>query len=172
MKNKIKYSHSIVLQYDDFSDVTKINIDKINEYVSKILDALLSFDEVYKNACFFNLKFKTLSFDIIFINDDEIHKINKEYRQKDRPTDVITFALFADDDFKMIFEDEINLGEILISLDTAKRQAEDGNRELETEILTLITHGILHLFGFDHQTEEDYNFIIKVQDDVLNVILP
>jgi len=173
MKKKIKYSYSIVSEYNDgCDDILGFKISEIDDYVSKILDILISFDEVYKNSCLYELKFKTLSFDIVFVDDDKIHQINKEFRQKDRPTDVITFALFADDDFKMVFDDEINLGEIIISVDTAIRQAKDGNRSIKEEILTLICHGILHMMGFDHLTDEDYNFIVKIQNDVLKILLP
>ncbi len=172
MKKKIKYSYNVISQYQDGCNVIfGLEFDKIKSYVSKILNTLLSYDEVCSNTCFADLKFDTLSFDIIFVDDNKIQDINREYRQKDRPTDVITFALFADDDFKMIFENEINLGEILISVDTAIKQSKDNNNSFETEILTLICHGVLHLFGFDHLTNEDYNFIVKIQNDVLNAIL-
>ena len=102
-----------------------------------------------------------------FYTDSKIQEVNRDYRNKNVSTDVITFALFADDDFKMVMEDDIYLGEILISVDTAKKQAKDG---VKNEVSTLITHGILHLLGFDHQTEEDYNFIVNIQDRVLNLL--
>ena len=107
------------------------------------------------------------SFDILFVNDDEIKEINRDYRKKDRATDVITFALFFDSDEKFVQDNNIELGEILISLDTAKRQAEEAGIELDKEIKTLVTHGILHLLGFDHLTQEDYNFVVDVQNKVV-----
>lgn len=146
----------------------EINMAEIEEFTAKIPDILLSFDEVFKNSCFFEMDFKTLSFDILLTNDDEVWKINRDYRGKDTPTDVITFALFADDDFKLVTDGEIYLGEIIISLDTAKKQAKGG---LLTEILTLITHGILHLFGFDHQTEDDYAFVTKIQAKTVETLI-
>ena len=108
------------------------------------------------------------SFDILFVNDDEIKEINRDYRKKDRATDVITFALFFDSDEKFVQDNNIELGEILISLDTAKRQAEEAGIELDKEIKTLVTHGILHLLGFDHLTQEDYNFVVDVQNKVVS----
>ena len=107
------------------------------------------------------------SFDILFVNDSEIQEINRDYREKDRATDVITFALFFDSSERFIQENNIELGEILISLDTAKRQAEDANIEFDKEVKTLIAHGILHLLGFDHLTEDDYNFVVDVQNKVV-----
>ena len=108
------------------------------------------------------------SFDILFVNDTEIQEINRDYRAKDRPTDVITFALFFDSEEKFIQDNNIELGEILISLDTAKRQANEANIEFDKEVKTLIAHGILHLLGFDHLTDEDYNFVVGVQNKVVS----
>lgn len=161
MKRRIKYIFSLEFEYDD-----NLNFDtrKIRKLVPTLLDNLLELPEISEHCCFFGFEFKTLSFDILFVDDVKIQAVNKEYRKKDVPTDVITFALFADDDFKPVLGDDINLGEILISVDTAKRQSADS---LDDEILMLICHGILHLFGFDHQTEEDYNFIVDVQKRVL-----
>lgn len=170
---KIKYLYNIVSEYidkscDDFDFICDENgTDEISPFVGKILDNLLKIDEISDGACFFGLKFKTLSFDILFVDDLKIQEVNRVYRAKDAPTDVITFSLFADDDFKMVVEDDIYLGEILISVDTAKRQAQNG---LKNEILTLITHGILHLFGFDHQTDKDYNFVVEIQNRILESI--
>lgn len=161
---KIKYQYCISSEYNKEID---IQINKIETLVPTILDNLLKINTIIDNTCFFGLEFKTLSFDILFTDDDKIHQINKEYRNKDMPTDVITFALFADDDFKIVTNDDIYLGEIIISLDTAKKQMKT---TLQEEILTLIAHGILHLFGFDHQTEEDYNFITGVQDRIINIL--
>ncbi len=161
---KIKYQCNVSL---DYKNSINIEPDKINSFIPKILDNLLKDATISSTACFSGLKFKTLSFDILFTDDDKIHQINKEYRAKDCPTDVITFALFADDDFKIVTDDDIYLGEIIISLDTAKRQAKNA---LFDEILVLITHGILHLFGFDHQTEEDYNFVVGIQNHIMNIL--
>ncbi|MBR1977452.1 rRNA maturation RNase YbeY [bacterium] len=114
-----------------------------------------------------NLKF---NFGLTFCTDAEIHGINKEYRNIDKPTDVITFALFFDDDIKTVIENTAELGDIIISTDTAKKQASENNLTPEQEITVLITHGILHLFGFDHMTEEDYNFVVDIQKKVFNKI--
>ena len=108
------------------------------------------------------------SFDILFVNDAEIQEINRDYREKDRATDVITFALFFDSEEKFTQDNNVELGEILISLDTAKRQAEEANIDFEKEVKTLIAHGILHLLGFDHMNEDDYNFVVNIQEKVVS----
>ena len=94
-----------------------------------------------------------------------------EYRNKDYPADIITFAIFADDDSKFILDADINLGEIIIALDKVKEEAKNKNIEDEYELYFLISHGILHLLGFDHQTEEDYNFVIGIQNKALEYAL-
>lgn len=117
-------------------------------------------------------KYKNLGFNfgLTFCTDSEIHEINKEYRKIDKPTDVITFALFFDDDIKTVIENTAELGDIIISTDTAERQAGENNLTTEQEITVLITHGILHLLGFDHKTEEDYNFVVDIQKKVFDKI--
>ncbi len=167
MKRKIKYLFGLENEYEGS---VAFSSKFFENFVPKILDNLLTIPEVSKNTCFFGLDFKTLSFDILFVDDVKIREINREYRDKDKATDVITFALFADDDFKPVLDGDINLGEILISIDTASKQSKDGDNAFFDEILTLICHGILHLFGFDHQTEEDYNFIVGIQNRVLQAV--
>lgn len=164
MKKKIKYQYNIESEYEGKID---FQLNEINSQILNILDILLNIEEVFSNSCLENFKFKSISFDILFVNDDKIQTVNRDFRNKDKPTDVITFALFADDDFKMVMDDDIYLGEILISIDTAERQAQNG---IKNEILTLICHGILHLLGFDHQTDEDYNFIVNIQDRVMSLL--
>lgn len=154
---------------------TKVQIEdnygvklSLKRKISKIVELLFNIDEIQKNSAIKDFDVNTLSFGIVFICDPEIRKINKEYRNKDKETDVITFALFADDENKFVFRKTAELGEILISVDTAKKQAKEG---LEKEILTLIAHGILHLLGFDHLTNEDYNFVVGVQEKVIAELL-
>lgn len=133
--------------------------------ISKLVNLLFEIDEIKNNSAIKGFDIDTIAFDIVLTDDKEIHSINKTYRNKDNPTDVITFALFADDDNKFVFDKTVELGEIIISVDTAKRQAKE---TLKKEILTLIVHGIMHLLGFDHQTNKDYNFVVSVQDSVIN----
>jgi len=118
-------------------------------------------------SCLEGYDFNTLSFDILFCDSKKTHEINREYREKDYPADIITFAIFADDDSKFILDEEINLGEIIIALDKVKEEAKKAKVSDNYELYFLIAHGILHLLGFDHQTEEDYNFVVEVQKKAL-----
>ena len=139
-------------------------IDELN--VIEIGRKIVSFylNTILGNSCLNGYNFETLTFDILFCDSKKTHEINKEYRNKDYPADIITFAIFADDDAKFILDDDINLGEIIIALDKVKEEAKNKNVQNEYELFFLIAHGILHLLGFDHQTEEDYNFVIETQN--------
>lgn len=146
----------------------KIFIDKARF----ILNYYLNLQEVYLQSCFSGLEFETISFDILYCDGAKTHEINKEYRDKDYVADIITFAIFADTEpeGRFIFDGEINLGEIIIALDKVEEEALKKGKTPDEELTFLISHGILHLLGFDHQTQEDYDYIIKLQDDVLKAL--
>ena len=101
---------------------------------------------------------------IIFVTDEEIQKINREYRNIDRVTDVISFALNDEKDFLIKTEE---IGDIFIDIDQAKRQAVDYGHSLDREIGFLSVHGYLHLHGYDHQTKEDEDVMFKKQEEIL-----
>ena len=146
----------------------KIDEKKAIDTAKKILQYYLNVDEIFSKSCLSSQKFNCISFDILYTDNDTTYRVNKEYRQKDYVADIITFAIFADSDEKIIFDGEINLGEIIISLDKVKENSVTKNTSIESELYFLISHGIMHLLGFDHQTMEEYNFIIKSQQDALN----
>lgn len=87
--------------------------------------------------------------EFVLTNDMEIHKLNREYRSKDVPTDVLSFAWEESEDL-FPGEDQM-LGQIIISLDRAKEQAEEYGHSLEREMAFLSIHGLLHLLGYDHE---------------------
>jgi len=116
---------------------------------------------------------------LTFTNDEEIHQLNLEYRGIDRPTDVLSFAMQEDgkDELGIIFEveseDEADpisgmLGDIIISVDTAKAQSEEYGHSLEREIGFLFVHGFLHLIGYDHQDERSEAEMTAKQEAILN----
>ena len=111
------------------------------------------------------LKLDNVMFNVIIVDDEEIHKINKEYRNIDRPTDVISFALEDDDTFIKI--DKRILGDIYISIDKAKEQAEEYGHALLRELCFLTIHGILHLLGYDHMKKEDEEIMFGLQERIL-----
>ncbi|MCF0116677.1 MAG: rRNA maturation RNase YbeY [Bacilli bacterium] len=108
--------------------------------------------------------------EVNLVNNETIHKINAEYRHIDRETDVISFAF--DDEVEgeiKIKDDEIPhmLGEIFISVDKAKSQAEEYGNTLGREMRFLFIHGLLHLSGYDHMTTEDEKVMFDLQDRIL-----
>lgn len=136
----------------------------------KILDYYLDEKEIFEKSCLVGFDFATLSFDILYCDNGKTHEINCEYRQKDYAADIITFSIFADSEEKFVFDDEVNLGEIIISLDKVSENAVGKGISFNEELYFLISHGIMHLLGFDHQTEQEYNFIVKAQTSALNKI--
>lgn len=128
------------------------------------------FSEVLEQSCLSGFEYDTVSFDFLYCDSKKTHEINREYREKDYPADIITFAIFADSEEKFIFDGEINLGEVIIALDKVIEEAGKKGVTKEHELAFLISHGILHLLGFDHQTEEDYNFIVELQNRALEYV--
>ena len=103
---------------------------------------------------------------IIFVGLEEIHEINKTYRNVDRPTDVISFALEDTEDVT-IYEERV-LGDIYICLDKVHEQAKEyGHTEIR-EMAFLIVHGILHLLGYDHMIKEEEKIMFGPQEEILN----
>lgn len=135
----------------------------------EILRFYLAQDEIKNCNCLSDYEYDTISFDFLYCDSKKTHEINKEYRNKDYPADIITFAIFADTDKneRFIFDGGINLGEVIIALDKIIEEADKKGTTKEYELAFLISHGILHLLGFDHQTEEDYNFVIGMQNKAL-----
>lgn len=99
---------------------------------------------------------------IVLVNNEEIKRINKEYRKLDVETDVISFAL-ADD----LDEYPYELGDIFISIDKVYQQAQEYGHSNERELGFLIVHGILHLLGYDHITKEEENAMFEIQEQIL-----
>lgn len=105
---------------------------------------------------------------VTFLSDEEIHDLNRTYRGVDRPTDVLSFAQ-RDGEDDLAFPDELVelLGDILISLPTAIRQASEYDHSLQREVAFLLVHGFLHLLGYDHQDESSEQEMVRIQETVL-----
>ena len=104
-------------------------------------------------------------FNIIFVSNEKIHEINKEFRHVDRITDVISFAL--EDNLDIVYDDFRLLGDIYIAIDVAYDQAIEYNHSREREVCFLATHGLLHLLGYDHMTEEEEKEMFGKQEELL-----
>ena len=111
------------------------------------------------------LKIDEAIFNVIIVNNPYIHKLNKEYRNIDRETDVITFALEDD----KTFNPEIRiLGDVYISIDKAKSQSIEYGHSLLRELSFLAVHGMLHLLGYDHMKKSDEEIMFKLQEEILD----
>ena len=114
-------------------------------------------------------------FSVTFVTDDEIQELNREYREIDAPTDILTFRLDDAPSFPISFDEEdmdfLNneeMGDIFISLDTMRRNAEEFGVGEEEELSRLLLHGILHLRGLDHKTNDfEKEEMLKEQEEVL-----
>lgn len=111
-------------------------------------------------------KLGQVEFNVIFVSNDEIHALNRQYRHVDRVTDVITFAL--EDHMDIALADGRVLGDIFISLDRAKQQAWDYGHSLKRELAFLCVHGFYHLLGYDHMTDADEKVMFQKQEEILN----
>lgn len=110
-------------------------------------------------------KLENVEFNIIFVDSKTIHEINKTYRNIDRVTDVISFAL---EDNKTIELDHRLLGDIYICIEKALEQAKEYEHSFLRELSFLTIHGLLHLLGYDHMKEEEEKIMFQKQEDILN----
>lgn len=101
---------------------------------------------------------------ITFVDKDEIHKLNREYRKVDRPTDVLSFPM--NEEFLIEGVDSM-LGDIVICMDIAKDQAKEYDHSLEREIMYLTCHSMLHLLGYDHIDEDDKKIMRGKEKEVM-----
>lgn len=107
-----------------------------------------------------------VEFNVILVDNNYIHELNKNYRKIDRETDVITFAL--EDNEEVNEEEHRLLGDIYISVDKAKSQALEYGHSFKREICFLAVHGFLHLLGYDHMNKHDEEIMFFKQELILN----
>ena len=112
-------------------------------------------------------KLEDVTFNLIIVDNEYIHELNKNYRGIDRETDVITFALEDEDSIVLPEEVERNLGDIYISIDKAVSQAEEYGHGLLRELSFLAVHGFYHLLGYDHMNPDDEKVMFTKQEEVL-----
>lgn len=144
-------------ELEDIPAISNLVLAKAFEYIDENED--LGFPEE-----------KPLIFSLVLTNDEEIQELNKEYRGKDSPTNVLSFANLDNDDFDDNVElfDEIELGDIIISLDTMKEEAEEAGISLKDHYCHIFLHGVLHLLGFDHEDDEDAFYMEEFETNILH----
>lgn len=158
-------------------DVIRLDIAIFDE-TERVNDEHLKLIETIIIAAAKELKLKdNFEVSVTVVDNERIHEINREYRSIDRPTDVISFAIEDNDeeDFEIFFDEMMEedlelprlLGDLFISIDKAKEQAEEFGHSFERELGFLTVHGFLHLNGYDHQTEEEEKEMSALQDKIL-----
>ena len=142
----------------DFSDHTEL---VQNEWLTQI-DELLTFEKKQENIE------EEAELSVTFVDKEEIQEINKMYRDKDKVTDVISFALEEDEPEITGLDMPRVLGDIIICTDVAKEQANNYGHSFERELGFLALHGFLHLLGYDHMNEQDEKEMFGRQEQILN----
>ena len=133
---------------------SKIEIKEVEE-LNKLLEYALNYKEL-----------SNVEFNVILVDEEKIHEINKEYRGIDRSTDVISFAL---EDYKDIeYDDYRLLGDIYICVEKVFEQAENYGHSVKRELSFLAIHGLLHLLGYDHMDENEEKEMFGLQEEILN----
>lgn len=141
------------------NDIEIFNETNIEIKELEILDGLTKYMVKYMNV-------KNALFNVIIVDNKRIHEINKEYRGIDRETDVISFAL--EDDQDIVIPNIRFLGDIYISIDKARMQANEYGHTLKRELSFLTVHGFLHLLGYDHMKKSEEEIMFKLQEEILD----
>lgn len=149
-----------------------LEIEVINEQTDYTLtDNVISLIEQVLNKAASEHDISTGEVVISFVDDPTIQQLNKEYRNMDRPTDVLSFAMKEEGDGEMQITGAEGLpsmlGDIVISVSKALAQAEEYGHSAEREICFLAVHGFLHLLGYDHGTEEEEKEMFSLQEEYL-----
>ncbi len=152
------------------------SLDDIENISGAVVAQAVEFVRGNENIDFMNLD-KPLLVNLCLSDDNEVRTLNREFRGMDRPTNVLSFANIDAEDFEQSLDiyDEIELGDIIIALETLKREAAEKGISLRDHYCHLLTHGVLHLLGFDHIEDEEAehmeNFEIKILE-LLNIKNP
>ena len=141
------------MMFEIFNE-TEETVNEIED-IKKVLNKAIEVDDV-----------GPVCFNVILVNNEYIHELNRDYRHIDRPTDVITFALEDNKDFPGY--DVRILGDIYISLEKAHSQAVEYGHSFKREICFLAVHGFLHLLGYDHMEKEEEKVMFARQELILN----
>ena len=146
----------------EFFEIEFLEINETKEYINII--------EKVVNKCFEVEKLEASNFyiSIILTNPENIQRINKEYRNIDKPTDVLSFPMFEKEELENAkFENQEVLGDIIISIEKVKEQAEEYGHSFERELAYMVVHGFYHLMGFDHMIEKEKEIMRAKEENVL-----
>lgn len=117
-----------------------------------------------------NLDKKRCEISVTFVDLDEIHELNKQYRGVDKPTDVLSFPQFDDLEEEIPEGCEICLGDVVICEQKAREQAEEFGHSFERELVYLFTHSVLHLLGYDHMEDDEKKAMREREEEIMKQI--
>lgn len=138
---------------------TDYTVDK--KLIINVIRASLEYEHIPDNC----------EISVTIVTNDEIHQLNKKFRGIDSPTDVLSFPLIDFNKEELPVNDEtIYLGDIVISMDRAKEQAESYGHSLRRELGFLTAHSMLHLLGYDHMVADEERVMFKKQEEILNIL--
>lgn len=136
--------------------------DTYKKIIEKVAEKCFEVEELGK---------KKLYLSVILTNPENIRKTNKEYRQIDKETDVLSFPMFERDEIPLILgEFPEALGDIMISIERVKEQAKEYGHSFERELSYMLVHGFYHLMGYDHMTEDEKNEMRQKEENILNLL--
>ena len=151
-----------------FSEVNFLDIEENTEYVELIEKVIVQAFKVE------NIDKINLYINIILTNPENIKKINKRYRKIDRETDVLSFPMFEKEEIENMKNNGNNieeaLGDIIISIERVKEQAEEYEHSFEREFAYMLVHGFYHLMGYDHMEENDKKMMREKEEGVLSLL--
>lgn len=140
---------------NEFEIVNKYKYKEDYKYLDDVINHTLE-----------KLNIKNAYLSVIFIDDEEMHAMNKEYRGIDRTTDVLSFALEDNDTYVPVIR---QLGDIFVSIPKMQEQAKEYGHSEKRELSFLVCHGLLHLLGYDHtKGKEEEKLQFGLQDEILN----
>ncbi|MBT2636501.1 MULTISPECIES: rRNA maturation RNase YbeY [unclassified Bacillus (in: firmicutes)] len=148
------------LEIDFLDEINELSEHEISE-IEKLLNYTAEQENVEEGS----------ELSVTFVSNERIQEINREYRDKDRPTDVISFALeeMGEGELEIVGEGIPRiLGDIIISIPKAREQAEEYNHSFMRELGFLAVHGLLHLLGYDHMNEQDEKQMFDRQKEILD----
>jgi len=141
----------------DISTQAILDCEHIEKFAQDISSAVLRY-----------LELLDAELSIVLCDDATIHPLNRDYRGKDKPTDVLSFAQ-REGEFAFL-EDNL-LGDVIISMEPTRRQADERGHSVETELRVLLVHGILHLLGYDHIEDDEAEIMEAKEREILRLLI-
>ena len=148
---------SVEYKKNDYAEFIQEITENNNEVLTEYIEEVLTMEKIESTL--------PLYVSLLLTGNEQIQGINREFRKKDSPTDVISFAYHENDDFLVGPYD--TLGDIVISLDRVGEQAKEYNHSFTREFYYVLTHGILHILGYDHIEEEDKKEMREREEEIL-----